>query len=160
MIGVHTRRAERDRGADGDIPHDQTDQSACWDAGAAQAGSATPSTAPSTGHKHTGAKPWPPPEGPPLSRCVKVDDIRISHPLFLQDAPKERKGGGNRNAERLCGNSPDRDRAARVTSKSGTPAFRPENAVSFYKCTSGSSLHLSQRRSKNGGSSAEEKRSR
>lgn len=41
-------------GADGDIPHDQTDQSACWDAGAAQAGSTTPSISPSTGHKHMG----------------------------------------------------------------------------------------------------------
>lgn len=54
VIGIHTRRGEWDWGADGDIPHDQTDQSACWDAGAAQAGSTTPSISPSTGHKHTG----------------------------------------------------------------------------------------------------------
>lgn len=54
MIGIHTRKGEWDWGADGDIPHDQTDQSACWDAGAAQAGSATPSILPSTGHKHMG----------------------------------------------------------------------------------------------------------
>lgn len=54
VIGIHTRRGEWGWGADGDIPHDQTDQSACWDAGAAQAGSATPSISPSTGHKHMG----------------------------------------------------------------------------------------------------------
>lgn len=54
MIGIHTGRGEWDWGADGDIPHDQTDQSACWDAGAAQAGSTTPSISPSTGHKHMG----------------------------------------------------------------------------------------------------------
>lgn len=82
----HKKRGERDRGADGDIPHDQTDQSACWDAGAAQAGS----TAPSTGHKHTRAPivaPW----GPACSSVpLRQGWWRQNFPSALpQDAQKE-----------------------------------------------------------------------
>lgn len=143
MIGVHTRRGERDRGADGDIPHDQTDQSACWDAGAAQAGSATPSTAPSTGHKHMGTESVPPPppralRSPAASRLMTSEFPPSA--FFLQDAPNEREGEPKRAGP---------DRAARVTSKSGTPALQPPPPQQ--KVQNAASAHLLRRYPKNGG---------
>lgn len=80
-----TRRQEREREMhycrpDGNIPHDQTNQSPWWDAGAPQPCSNTPF------HSLSAANTWSPINGPlrtrasPLPHRFMADDFIITHP--------------------------------------------------------------------------------
>lgn len=118
MIGIHTRRGEWDWGADGDIPHDQTDQSACWDAGAAQAGSTTPSISPSTGHKHMGTN-----RGTLrvcMLLCPAVPRLMTSE-FPIRSSTGHQENGGKKTLYKICNNSLAWDRLCKWRQSQGLP---------------------------------------
>lgn len=66
------------------------------------------------------------PEGPhaPLSRCAKVDDIRVSHPLFHR-TPRRRSGERKKThtLDKICTNSLAWERLCKWRQSQGLPYF-------------------------------------